>query len=89
MPYLTCPTCGLMLAALGSDPDIDHCPRCRARRGMVVEMIACRHPSAKPGPGRITDASPSHARRSGEMRSPLGSLAAPPSTKLEDSHAAG
>jgi len=90
LPYMTCPTCGLTVAALGWGPDIDPCPRCRARRGEIVEMMARRRPSAKLGPGGITDPSlGSHARSSVEMRSPRESLGAPPSTTLKDSHAAG
>ena len=70
MPYLTCPSCSLTLDASGSLLDIEHCPRCRARRGIAVEMMVCRRPSAKPGPARIAG-SPTRGigRRVGAERS--------------------
>jgi len=53
MPYLNCPSCGLILATWGSGPAIEHCPRCRMRRRQIVAMFACDDPSAKPRPRSI------------------------------------
>jgi Zn-finger nucleic acid-binding protein len=89
MPYLTCPSCALTLAALGSGPEIDHCPRCHARRGIVVEMLARRDPSAKPRPQKITKLSAApHAAPSADPPSPLRSPGSAPAAAPKGRHAA-
>ncbi len=50
MSYLNCPNCGLTLAMLRPEAEIEHCPRCLARRRRAVGLFV----SAEPG-GRKPD----------------------------------
>jgi hypothetical protein len=40
MSYVNCPRCGLTVRLRASVVALGHCPRCLARRGVAVEMLA-------------------------------------------------
>ena len=40
MSYVNCPSCGLAIELRASFLALRHCPRCVARRGIAVEMLA-------------------------------------------------
>ena len=43
--YLNCLRCGLSIASRPDRPQIEHCPRCIARRRIVVRLFASRLPT--------------------------------------------
>ena len=90
IPYLSCPSCGLILAAWGSVPTIEHCPRCRMRRRQIVAMFACDDPRAKPRPRSIAKpASTGVMEPSDAGAAAVDPIHSPWGPALEDSHAAG
>ncbi len=44
MTYLNCPQCGLTITPKAEWLAIEHCPRCVARRGMLVMLFASSLP---------------------------------------------
>jgi hypothetical protein len=44
MPYLNCPSCGLTLAMLRPEVEIEHCPRCLAKARRAVELFVSAEP---------------------------------------------
>jgi uncharacterized Zn finger protein len=48
MPYLNCPTCGLVLAVIKPGRElVEHCPRCLARRRRLVDMYVSARPRGR------------------------------------------
>src|ERR1700727_2495403 len=57
--YLNCPRCGLTVTPKANWLAVEHCPRCIARRGALVKLLASTLPaealyaeSARPDPDR-------------------------------------
>jgi hypothetical protein len=90
MPYLNCPSCGLILATWGSGPTIEHCPRCRMRRRQVVAMCPCDDPSAKPRPRSIAKPASSDVMEPSDAgATAVDALRRPRGPAPKDSHATG
>lgn len=55
MPYLNCPSCGLVLRMPRSESAIEHCPRCVARSRRLVDLFVSAGPPKhkKPDPRPI------------------------------------
>ena len=88
--YLSCPGCGLILAAWGSIPTIEHCPRCRMRRRQIVAMFACDDPRAKPRPRSIAKPGSAGVREpSGAGSAAVDPIHPPGGPAPKDSHATG
>jgi hypothetical protein len=47
MPYLNCPSCGLTLAMIRPEAEIEHCPRCLAKAGRVVGLFVSTEPRGR------------------------------------------
>jgi hypothetical protein len=69
MPYLNCPSCGLILTINRPGDLVEHCPRCLARGRRLVDLYVSSRPrgrqSAAPpdrqcaaGPGRSVEERP-------------------------------
>jgi hypothetical protein len=65
MTYLNCPHCGLTITPKADWLAVEHCPRCIARRGILVTLFASSLPAdalyaehARPGPRRSEAADP-------------------------------
>src|ERR1700744_5441375 len=63
--YLNCPHCGLTITPKADWLAVEHCPRCIARRGVLVTLFASSLPvdslyaqNARPGPRRTEPAGP-------------------------------
>ena len=68
MTYLNCPHCGLTIAPKADWLAVEHCPRCIARRGVLVTMFASSLPAdalyaadGRPGPRPKEPAGPQAA----------------------------
>lgn len=46
--HLNCPRCGLTITPKASWLTIEHCPRCIARSGLAVSLLASTLPTDKP-----------------------------------------
>lgn len=59
MSYLNCPSCGLTLAMLRPEAEIEHCPRCLARARRAVGLFVSAEPRGrKPAPESATPLAP-------------------------------
>lgn len=47
MSYLNCPRCGLTLAMLRPEAEIEHCPRCLARERRAVGLFVSAEPRGR------------------------------------------
>jgi hypothetical protein len=47
MPYLNCPNCGLTLALMRPEAEIEHCPRCLAKSRRAVGLFVSAEPRGK------------------------------------------
>jgi hypothetical protein len=57
MPFLNCPSCGLIIAITRPGDVVEHCPRCVARRRRLVELFVSDRPRGRPSaPPPLDDA---------------------------------
>lgn len=75
MSYLNCPSCGLTLAMLRAEAEIEHCPRCLARARRAVGLFVSAEPRGRK-PARESATSPAPHLRSNPTSTPVSRASA-------------